>query len=56
MNKLLQMSKKSLKTYIGCARYGPEKLSNGIEIDKFLDEASIFDDFESDMMRNSPYL
>ena len=41
------MSKKELKKHIlDVQDMVQEELSNGIEIDKFLDETSIFDDFE----------
>lgn len=47
MNKLLQMSKDELKTHIlDVQNMVQQELSTGIEIDEFLDETSIFDDFE----------
>jgi hypothetical protein len=47
MNKLLQMSKDELKTHIlDVQNVVQQELSTGIEIDEFLDETSIFDDFE----------
>ena len=47
MNKLLHMSKDELKNHIlDVQNVVQQELSKGIEIDDFLDETSIFDDFE----------
>ena len=47
MNKLLHMSKDELKNHIlNVQNVVQQELSKGIEIDDFLDETSIFDDFE----------
>ena len=48
MSNLLQLSKDELKNYILDIQNKVQKeLSTGIDIDDFLDETSIFDEFEN---------
>ena len=48
MNKLLLMSKNELRNHIfEIQKVVKEKLDSGVNIDDFLDETSIFDDFEN---------
>ena len=47
MNKLLKMTESELKDYIfNVQNVVKQKLDSGIDIDDFLDETTIFDDFE----------
>ena len=48
MNKLLKMTQSELKDYIfNVQNVVKQKLDSGIDIDDFLDETTIFDDFEN---------
>ncbi|MAP66359.1 MAG: hypothetical protein CMF80_01505 [Candidatus Marinimicrobia bacterium] len=48
MNKLLKMTESELKDYIfNVQNVVKQKLDSGIDIDDFLDETTIFDDFEN---------
>tara|TARA_B100000212_G_scaffold72050_1_gene50804 strand:- start:246 stop:500 length:255 start_codon:yes stop_codon:yes gene_type:complete len=48
MNKLLKMTESELKDYIfNVQNVVKKKLDSGIDIDDFLDETTIFDDFEN---------
>ena len=48
MNKLLKMTESELKDYIfNVQNVFKQKLDSGIDIDDFLDETTIFDDFEN---------
>ena len=48
MNKLLKMTESELKEHIfNVQNVVKKKLDSGIDIDDFLDETTIFDDFEN---------
>ena len=48
MNELLKMTESELKDYIfNVQNVVKQKLDSGIDIDDFLDETTIFDDFEN---------